>query len=112
MTHYAVGANFERKVQAALEVDGYVTFRSAGSLGSVDVVAMKPTQTLLVQAKRRSGTIPPGDRAELLRLAMYLNALPIVAHQPVPRRPIRFRLLLGPGPKDWAEFTPDEVANA
>lgn len=129
MSHYDNGRQFEYKVRNALASDGYETIRAAGSKGKVDLVAFKQipigpdvirmtvwdTAThfrhlLFVQAKRRDGNIGPADRAELLRLARIAGALPIVAHQPVPRKPIQYRRLTGTGPKDWQPWTPDEVA--
>jgi Holliday junction resolvase-like predicted endonuclease len=112
VTQYARGAAFERRVQAELEAEGYATIRSAGSHSPVDIIAVKHGQVLWVQVKRRSGTIPPADRVALLDLATRTHPLAraIVAHQPIPRLPIRYRQLTGPGPKDWVDFTPDEAA--
>jgi Holliday junction resolvase len=109
MTHYRRGRTFEHKVKAALEADGYWTQLAPGSKG-VDAVAIKPGQLLLVSVKRTNGTIPPAERAELLRIAELTGGVPVVAHQPQPRRPIKYRRLTGPGPREWVEFTPDEVA--
>lgn len=109
MTNYADGRRFEYKVRDALADDGYYLIRSAGSKGLIDVVAFKPGQMLFVQAKRRDGTIGPGSRAALLDLAAMVDALPIVAHQPIPRKPIRYRLLTGPGAKQWEPWTSDQV---
>lgn len=117
MTHYRSGRDFEYKVRDALAADGYEVIRAAGSKGKVDLVAFKGgmrigtwySDLLFVQAKRRDGNIGPDDRAELLRLASIVNAYPIVAHQPAPRRPIQYRRLTGPGPKQWQPWTPDEV---
>ena len=118
MTNYTNGRWFEYKVRDALTADGYEVIRSAGSKGKVDLVAFKQWSAsdnhfqwhmLFVQCKRTDGNIGPDDRAELLRLARIVYALPIVAHQPVPRKPIQYRRLTGPGPKDWQQWTPDEV---
>lgn len=118
MTHYRRGRDFEYKVRDALRDDGYEVLRSAGSKSAIDLVAFKQWpitdalsgwHTLFVQCKRIDGNIGPDDRAELLRLAGIINAVPIVAHQPAPRRPIQYRRLTGPGPKDWVAWTPDEV---
>ena len=119
MTQYSQGRSFEYKIRDALRDDGYEVIRSAGSRSAVDLVAFKRWayvgpgwlhhHMLFVQCKRRDGNIGPDDRAELLRLANMAGTLPIVAHQPVPRKPIRYRRLTGTGPKDWQPWTPDEV---
>jgi holliday junction resolvase Hjr len=110
MTHYRTGADFERKVRDSLEADGYSCIRAAGSHGVVDMVALKEGQILLVQVKRTQGQIPPADRAELLRLAALVDAIPLVAYQPAPRKPIAYRRLTGPGPREWLPFYTDEIA--
>jgi Holliday junction resolvase len=114
---YRAGRDKEYKVRDHLVDNGYEVIRAAGSKGKVDLVAFKlwpdawtDRHILFVQVKRIGGTIPPADRAELLRLAKIANAIPIVAHQPIPRRPLQYRRLTGPGPKDWQPWTPDEVA--
>jgi Holliday junction resolvase len=109
VTHYRRGRTFEHKVKTALEADGYWTQLAPGSKG-VDAVAIKSGQILLVSVKRTNGTIPPAERAELLRVAALTGGVPVIAHQPIPRRPIQYRRLTGPGPKDWQPWTPDEVA--
>jgi Holliday junction resolvase len=119
VSHYRNGREFEYKVRDELTTNGYEVIRAAGSKGKVDLVAFKQWPTmdawkrwhmLFVQAKRRDGNIGPDDRAELVRLANIANAIPLVAHQSIPRRPIQYRRLTGPGPKDWQPWTPDEVA--
>lgn len=108
MTHYQNGATFERAIKASLEEDGYFAVRSAGSKGKVDIVAVKPGQLLFVQAKT-DGLISPAERAELLRIARRGEALPIVAYKGTEgrRRPIRYRLLTGTGPKEFQDWSPD-----
>lgn len=109
MSNYSDGRRFEYKVRDALAADGYFLIRAAGSKGLIDLVAFKPGQMLFVQAKRRDGNIGPGSRGALMDLAAMVNAIPLVAHQPLPRRPIQYRRLTGTGPKDWQPWTPDEV---
>jgi hypothetical protein len=124
-TPYEQGRRFAYRVSQALAADGYSIIRSAGSKTKVDIVAFKDmarhrlldgsmwpdrSELLFVQAKKANGTCPPAERIELLRLAGMARALPIVAYQPQPRKPIAYRRLTGPGPKDWQPWTPDEVA--
>lgn len=108
MSHYRRGRDFELRVKNALEQDGYWLQLAPGSKG-IDAVAAKDGQLLVISIKRTSGTIPPVEREELLRVAAITGGLPIVAHQPVPRKAIRYRVLHGVGPKAWREWTPDEV---
>jgi Holliday junction resolvase len=109
VSHYRTGREFERRVKGALERDGYWVQLAPGSKG-VDAVAIKPGQILLVSVKRTNGTIRPAERLALLVVAGHTGGLPVVAHQPIPRRPIQYRRLTGPGPKDWQPWTPDEVS--
>jgi holliday junction resolvase Hjr len=123
-TPYEQGRRFAYRVSQALAADGYSIIRSAGSKTKVDIVAFKYAWTddyyvpglarlghmLFIQAKRSTGTIPKEERVELLRLADIARALPIVAYSTGPRKPIAYRRLTGPGPKDWQPWTPDEVA--
>jgi Holliday junction resolvase len=110
MTRYASGYAFEKRVINALTLDGYACVRAAGSKGVADVVALKPGQVLLVQVKLRNPRLPPAERAALMALAQRLKALPVVAYQPAPRKPIAYRRLVGTGPKDFVPFLTDEVA--
>lgn len=109
MTNYARGADFERKVQAHLESEGYVTVRSAGSKGAVDVVALKQGETLLVQVKRSNPRLSPADRSTLLRLAHLVGGVPVVAFQPGRGMPVEFRELTGPEPGEWVKYHTDQV---
>jgi hypothetical protein len=104
---YEAGRRVEWAVIRDLQVNGYETVRAASSKGVADVVAFKPGQVLLVNVKR---TTPPGpvERADLLRVAGYVPAVPLVALGPVSR--VTYRELTGVGPSDWQPWTPDEVA--
>lgn len=56
MTASQRGIDRERKLRALLELDGYWTMRAAGSLGAVDVIAMKPDHaTLFCEVKSTNG---------------------------------------------------------
>lgn len=110
MSGYSDGVRVEHAVIHDLTRNGYACTRAASSKGVADVIAIKPGQVLLVNVKR--STMPgPGERRELLNITEgdpYLLA--IVAIKP-PRHLISYRLLHGPGPRDWVEWTPDEVAS-
>lgn len=50
------GLDRERRLRVLLQADGYWTMRAAGSLGEVDVIAMKAgSPTLFIEAKSTSG---------------------------------------------------------
>lgn len=108
MSNYSRGAAFERVVKADLENDGYLVLRSAGSNGVVDLMAVKPGDILMIQAKL-SGTISPLERANLLRTASWVGALPIVAYKHRGTARPFYRWLTGTGPKDYVDWTADEL---
>ncbi len=111
MSHYRNGADFERDVRASLVKDGYEVIRSAGSKTKVDLVAFKTGEILFVQCKA-NGLCAPAERAELIRLAGMVGALPIVAYKHKEGRAAAvpaYRLLTGPGPKEWAAWSSDRV---
>lgn len=101
MTHYARGADFERRTQAHLTGLGYWTARVAGSHGAADLVALRAGEDpLLVQCKT-GGWLAPLARHELLTLAKRTGAVPVVASRgAAPHYPLTYRRLTGHGPKD------------
>ena len=108
MTNYEDGRRFEWQVRDDLQTDGYEIIRSAGSKGKIDVLAFKPYQILAIQCKR-SGRAAPAERAELIRLARLLTAVPIIArHQRGRSKPI-YERLFGTGPQDHVPFITDEL---
>jgi Holliday junction resolvase len=115
------GANFELKVMHALEEHGYTCLRSSGSRGAVDVVAVPPEQpkrepasqdVLFIQCKITNPVIPPYERNAVQDLATRAGAIPLVAHWAADivtgLMRVHYRLLTGPGPKDWAHWAPGE----
>lgn len=96
MTNYQRGADFERRVAVDLTAAGYAVFRSAGSRGIADLLAIKPGLILLIQCKR-SGEIDLGEWNKLIELAERLDPtrrtiLPLLAQMPG-RTGIAYRLL-------------------
>ena len=74
--NYVNGSNFERDVKKYFESKGYDTYRTAGSHGLVDIIAIPrldstnhPKLPILIQCKR-SGRFPI-DELETLYLANY-----------------------------------------
>lgn len=108
---YHQGRLVEWEVVHDLTDHGYDCTRAASSKGAADVIAIKPGQILLVSVKRTDPLLPRDERAKLLRVAAHLSpaSLPVVAYRPI-RQPLRYRLLTGPGPKQWQDWTPDPIA--
>lgn len=120
------GARFERACIAYLEKRGYDCIRSAASKGAVDIVAVGPGEPvnpnsllredtdsgplLFIQCKLSNPVIPPAERVAVLGLALRAGALPIVSWwaRPEGERKMRpnFRILTGPGPKEWVPWEP------
>lgn len=113
------GAVFERQVIAALKERGYDCIRSAASKGAVDIVAAAQfrwlgladqlgCRLLFIQCKLSNPNIGPAERLRLTGLALRAGALPIVAYKGKQgrSRPLMFRELTGPGPKDWVAWEP------
>jgi len=111
MTNYANGYAFERTVAGDLNTDGYLVIRSGGSHGAADLVALKPGQVLLVQAKT-NGLISVTDWNELLGIAERVGAVPLLALRPG-RGLIEYRRLTAPAvarkPRAYEVWTADEV---
>lgn len=106
------GANFELQIMHDLESYGYTTMRSSGSHGAVDVVAFADGEILLIQAKISQPVIPPRERKAVLRLADMLpeHAVPLVSYRI--KGKVMYRLLTGPGPKDFRLWAPEVLPTA
>jgi hypothetical protein len=117
------GANFELKVMHDLEEHGYECLRSSGSRGAVDVVGVGQAPTewerkaygagpdlLFIQCKITNPRISPAERLAVQDLALRAGALPLVAHwaadQTTGLMRVHYRVLTGPGPKEWAPWAP------
>lgn len=113
-SQYRRGADFERKVKAALEAQGAVyVVRAAGSHGPADLIAFYglrygevvpavgtlPFKTFalaphieFVQAKR-NGQMSRADQWALVELAHQCGAVPVLAYQGPRGKPVLFRVL-------------------
>ena len=109
MSTASTGRRIEHAVRDDLTAHGWlVAARAAGSKGPADLVAVRPNQVAFVQVKRTDPRLSPYERARLVALADRLGhhiALPIVACKPL-RQEIAYRLLTGPGPRDWVPWQP------
>ncbi len=87
---YQRGVAWERAIQQALEAQGYVTFRSAGSHGVADVVALHPLRrdVRLIQAKTGTGRASAADRAALARLRGYYAVWPEIHTKRLRQEPL------------------------
>lgn len=114
----ARGTRAERIVGAALERDGYVVARVAGSFGPADLIAMKIGQLLFVQVKTepedgRRPAIGPAEWNTLYATALRCGALPIIAIKGF--RTLTYRLVTGRKDRrarhpPWTPWQPDLVA--
>jgi Holliday junction resolvase len=75
------GTRRERQVRELLEADGWIVVRAAGSLGPVDLAALKrgaPPRLVQVKSDQRTPykNFGPADRARLVELAERAGAEP------------------------------------
>ena len=115
------GARAENLVRDRLGELGYDVIRSAASKGCADLVAIGDNTVILVQVKLgthgRLDVYPaPTERAELRRVAGRVYGGLAVSVCVVPgagarRTEMRWRLVTGPGPKDWTPWDPGTWAN-
>lgn len=132
--HYLTGCECATTRKTPVHVDwhgfGYDCLRSSGSRGAVDVVAVGPEvpknadsllredsdggPLLFIQCKITNPNIGPADRNRVQDLATRAGAVPLVAYRAkdttTGRMRPHFRLLTGPGPKDWLLWEPVEGA--
>jgi hypothetical protein len=121
--HYLAGTQPERWGDGF----GYDCLRSSGSRGTIDIVAVgsetlrsldslfgRPEikgPLLFIQCKITNPQISPADRRRVQDLATRAGAVPLVAYREKDTETGRvrphFRLLTGPGPKDWLPWEPE-----
>ena len=99
-------------IMADLTRYGYVAHRSSGSHGAVDVVAVGDMVTLVIQAKITAQVIPPYERRAVIGLAARMGpgAVPMSAYRD--RGRVRYRVITGPGPKDFMAWDPKPLRYA
>ena len=68
-SHYAVGRRFEWKVRDKLQEKGYDVYRSYGSKGILDLIAVKGHKVLGIQCKSsKKAYLPPKDRVNIVKV--------------------------------------------
>jgi Holliday junction resolvase len=100
---YRRGAGRELRVKALYEANGWVVYRSAGSHGAADLVAMKAgRQTELIQVKATAAgpyaSFGPAEREELRDEAIKAGARAVLCWYPPDRKGPRYL-----HPQDWPE---------
>jgi len=88
-TAYVKGRKLEYATMADLEDNGYTCWRTAGSHGKTDIIALKPGELLFIQCKL-DGKAPPAERFKLRQLAQWAGASPLLAGWVKPGRAARF----------------------
>lgn len=73
------GDYLERQTRAALEAYGWVVYRSAGSLGVGDLVALRADMRPLIVQCKTGGRIDPEERRALVTECSKAGARPILA---------------------------------
>jgi Holliday junction resolvase len=110
---YVSGTYFERRALEDLRHNGYICWRTPGSKSVVDIIALKPGQVLLIQAKAGL-TAPTGTEWNaLFTLANMVGATPLIADR-AGRGRIRYRRIThphSPHKHDWPAmiWTPDDA---
>ena len=124
--HYLSGCSCETTYTRPHHVGwtgfGYECLRSSGSRGAIDIVAVasatwRPvdeddsSNLLFIQCKISKAVISPAERQRVQDLATRASAVPLVAFraQDADTGRVRphFRMLTGPGPKDWSAWEPE-----
>ena len=75
------GDYFERRTKAALEAQGWLVTRSAGSFGVADLVALRGGSTPLLVSCKLDGKLPRAQRVALCDAADRAGADAILAHR-------------------------------
>jgi Holliday junction resolvase len=80
MTSYSKGRRFEYRVKKHLVETGWVVFRSSGSHGVADLVALRAGEVWLVQC-RVNGYMAPVERIGFVEVARELGVVPVIAYR-------------------------------
>lgn len=78
------GDNFEYRTRDTFRSRGWWIIRAAGSLGPVDLVALKAGQPAVLISCKINGRIDPLEREALLAVANMTGGTPVIAHREQP----------------------------
>jgi Archaeal holliday junction resolvase (hjc) len=78
------GDYFERRTRQALEADGWLVIRSAGSLGVADLVALKANRMPRIISCKLNGRISREATLELIKAGDASGAFPVLAWREKP----------------------------
>lgn len=111
---YLAGTDPESKTPRRFPGFGW-TFvsRAAASKGPADLTFVKPGVLLLVQVKLTDPQLSPAERRQLIATADVMGlhlAVPLSACWPLRAPKPTFRMLTGPGPKDWVSWDPADFS--
>jgi Holliday junction resolvase len=85
------GHNRERQVRKLLEEEGFVVVRAAGSLGPVDLVALRQGEIRFIECKANKGSpwmnFRRGDREFMREAAGHAGATAELVHWPPRGKP-------------------------
>lgn len=119
-TRTSDGYAFECSTRDTLRNEGFTIVRAAASQGKLDLVGIRPNELLFIQCKWTSNlpvtslsVCPPQERAEVMRLARMVNAVPLLAypHKEGNRAErVRFWKIIGPKPYDFQRWSPSRVS--
>ena len=80
MTSYSKGRSFEYRVKRALQDQGWLVFRTAGSHSPADLIAMRTGEIWFIQC-RLSGYLLPIERVGFIEIAKEQGVVPMLAYR-------------------------------
>ena len=99
-TMYRLGRGFEYRVRDYLRKNGYYVLRSPQSAGPADLVALRPSEVLMIQCKRNGWPGLP-EALKFWELAESCGAVPCLANMPGPRGVALWRIAEKPDHKGY-----------
>jgi Holliday junction resolvase len=111
MTQYSRGADFERKVKADLQANGWFVVRSAGSRSIVDLLAIMPGPLGLFVQCKRDGRLSIEERMALFDIALAFNSIAVLAFKDDDGS-IQYSEIVGERYEDWDPSCEDVARGA
>ena len=88
---YQRGYDFERRCLKALEAAGWVAWRSPGSKGPADLIALKAGQMPRIYQAKSDGRIPDDELQAIWERAQRAGAIPGFVYKAKERGPLEWR---------------------